>query len=157
MVIPSGIWITAALCTVLAAGCGGGDKASTDTGTASSTSSTARGYTNPAEAEIRTIALAYVHALAAKDFKAVCATRSSKDVKALENQLGSCEQAYRRITTGKPVELYSDAKAGEVRIKGGVAGVDITAPRNAAANLKLAAVRENGGWRLRDLPDAQVP
>lgn len=156
MLMRSGIWTSFALCAAIAAGCGGGDTGTADTG-ASSTPTTTTAVPNPAEAEIRTVAIAYVHALAAKDFQAVCATRSIKDVKALEAQLGSCEAAYRTITAGKPVELYSDAKPGDVRIRGDVAGVDITAPRNAAANLKLAAVHENGRWLLRDLPDAQIP
>jgi hypothetical protein len=156
MPVTAGIWTTAALCAALFAGCGDA-KSSKDTG-ANAGATTTTAVPNPADAEIRTVAIAYVHALAAKDFKAVCATRSSKDVKALEtSQFGSCEAAYKSITTGKPVELYADAKPGDVRIKADVAGVDVTVAANPAANLKLAAVHENGKWLLRDLPDAQIP
>jgi hypothetical protein len=157
MPLKTGIWTTAALCAALVAGCGGGDKTSSDTGS-SSTPTTTTAVPNPAEAEIRTVAIAYVHALAAKDFAAACATRASKDIQALEkSQFGTCEAAYKAITVGKPVEVYADAKPGDVRIKGDIAGVDIVVPSNTSANLRLGAVKENGKWLLRDVPNAQIP
>jgi hypothetical protein len=44
-----------------------------------------------------------------------------------------------------------------VRIKGAVAGIDIVQGSQTTVATTLAAVRDGGEWKLKDLPDAQTP
>jgi hypothetical protein len=102
------------------------------------------------------VAEKYAHAVAAKDWKTACATRTEAEQKQFAKLLGSCEQAMAKIFKGKPVEAFARVKAGPVTIAHGVAGVSMIQP-GGLARTKLAAVRDHGEWRLKDLPDEQIP
>jgi hypothetical protein len=102
------------------------------------------------------VAERYVHAVAAKDWKTACATRTEAEQKQLARLLGSCEKGFGVMLKGKPVEAFARVKARTVKIANGVAGVTLVQP-GGLARMKLAAVRDHGQWRLKDIPDAQIP
>jgi hypothetical protein len=102
------------------------------------------------------VAEKYTHAVAAKDWKSACATRTRAEQAQFAKLLGSCEQAMAKIFKGKPVEAFARVKAGPVKIVDGVAGVSMIQP-GGLARTKLAAVRDHGEWRLKDIPDEQIP
>jgi hypothetical protein len=102
------------------------------------------------------VAEKYTHAVAAKDWKTACATRTKAEQAQFAKLLGSCEQAMAKIFKGKPVEAFARVKAGPVKIVDGVAGVSMIQP-GGLARTKLAAVRDHGEWRLKDIPDEQIP
>jgi hypothetical protein len=137
------IYLAPALVVALA-GCGGGDDKS-DGGDAQD------------KQQARAVAQAYLKAVSNKDWKGVCATRATAEVKDLAKTAGSCEKAFALILSKKPVGLFRTARAEEVRIKGDLAGIDVTQKDQTAKFLTLAAVREGDGWKLKDVPDGKVP
>ena len=102
------------------------------------------------------VAEKYAHAIAAKDWKTACATRTQAEQKQFVRVAGSCEKALAAVFKGKPVSSFERIQARIVNIKDGVAGVTLVQP-GGLARIKLAAVREHGEWRLKDLPDEQIP
>ena len=70
---------------------------------------------------------------------------------------GSCERMYRVIFAEKPTELFDGSEAGEVRIEGDLAGVDIHQKGQKEPVTTLAVVRTDGGWVLEDVPDGKTP
>jgi hypothetical protein len=102
------------------------------------------------------VATRYTQAVAKKDWKAACATRTAAERKQLAGLYGSCEQALARAFKGKNVAAFKDVKVAGVHIKDGVAGIQLVAP-GGLGGLQLAAVREDGAWRLKDIPDDQIP
>jgi hypothetical protein len=129
---------------VLIAGCGGGDEDEAPTG-------------KQDERRARAVAQAYLKAVAAKDFKAVCATRAESEVEELAKTGGSCEKVFAALLGKQPVSVFRTARAGKVRIKGDLAGIDVTQKGQTAKFITLAAVREGEGWKLKDVPDGKVP
>lgn len=129
-----------ALGAVLLAGCGGGEKS-----------------TAGDEQAARAVAQSYLNAVATRNWKAACATRAAAEVRELAKTGGSCESVFAALLGKQPVGVFKGAKAGAVRIKGDVAGIDVDRKGQAGKAITLAAVRENGGWKLKDLPDGQVP
>ena len=103
------------------------------------------------------MALRYIDAVVDKDWEAVCETRSPSERKEFARMAGSCERLYRVIFKEKQAELFEGSEAGEVRIEGDVAGVDIHQSGQAEPAATLAVVRTNGGWYLEDIPDAEIP
>jgi len=130
-----------ALGAVLLAGCGGGG----DKSTAGD------------EQAVRAVAQSYLNAVANRNWKAVCATRAPSEVAKFARVGGSCEKVFAALLRKQPVALLKGARPGAVRIKGDVAGIDIDRKGQAGKAITLAAVRENGDWKLKDLPDGQVP
>jgi hypothetical protein len=53
--------------------------------------------------------------------------------------------------------MFKDVKAGDVRIKGEKAGIDLVQPGQTKPATTLGAVLENGQWRLKDLEDSEIP
>jgi hypothetical protein len=140
-----GRYLALALAAALA-GCGGGDD---DKGGGS--------VGGGDKQQARAVAQSYLDAVARKDWKAVCATRASGEVKELAKAGGSCEKTFAALLGKQPVELFKNAKAGAVRIKGDLAGVDVTQKGQTAKFITLAAVREGDGWKLKDVPEGKVP
>jgi hypothetical protein len=108
----------------------------------------------PDEAAAQAVALRYMHAVASRDWKTACATRTEAEQARFAEAFGTCEQGLARAFKGKPVEAYKATRARTVRVQDGVAGIHLTRGLGAG---KLAAVREHGAWRLEDMPDAQIP
>jgi len=131
-----------ALLIALLAGCGGGDAAKKP-----------KGETD----QLRGLAETYLHAVAGQDWKAVCATRSAAEVRQFAREAGSCERAFEVTLRGKAVALFENAHATDVRIRGNLAGIDVVQEGQSQPATTLAAVREGGGWKLKDVPDAQTP
>jgi hypothetical protein len=102
------------------------------------------------------VAEKYAHAVAAKDWTTACATRTQAERKTFAQNFGSCEQALATVFKGKPVESLAHAEARIVNIRDGVAGVALV-QRGGLARIKVAAVRDHGEWRLKDIPDEQIP
>ena len=132
------------LCVVLA-GCGGDDKPA---GTPEKSSAD--------QNAVRAVAQRYLDAVADKNWKAVCATRAAAERAELAKAAGSCEKAFAALLGKQPVALFAGAKAASVRIKGDLAGVDISPTGQKKQFLALAAVREDGGWKLKDVPEAKL-
>ena len=132
--------MAALLAVALVAGCGGG-------GTTSAGD----------EQAVRAVAQRYLNAVAGKNWNAVCATRAATEVARLARTGGSCEKVFAALLGKQPVGLFKRAKAGKVRIKGDLAGIDVTQKGQTAKFITLAAVREGEGWKLKDVPDGQVP
>jgi hypothetical protein len=102
------------------------------------------------------VAEKYAHAVAAKDWKTACAARTEAEQKQLARGAGSCPRALALAFKRKPVESFARIKARTVTIKDGVAGVSLVQP-GGLARIKLAAVRDRGEWRLKDIPDERIP
>lgn len=140
-----------ALLAVLAAataGCGGGD---------SEQRALAAGDRAADERQAADVAVRYVRALAAHDWEAVCATRSTTERRELARLAGSCEEGMRAAFANRPVDVFADVRAGDVRVRGDLAAVDLVQPGQRRPALTLAAVREDRRWLLEDVPDERLP
>jgi hypothetical protein len=111
----------------------------------------------PDQEEAATIAKRYLEAVSAKDWEAVCRTRTQSEQQKFARMGGSCERMFQKVFEGKPVDLFDDAKIGDVRIAGDKAGIDVEPPGQDDPVLTLAAVREHGHWLLQDVPDEETP
>jgi hypothetical protein len=103
------------------------------------------------------MALRYLEAVVDKDWEAVCETRSPSERKEFARMAGSCERMYKVIFKDKPTELFDGSEAGEVRIEGDIAGVDIHQSGQKKPVTTLAVVRTDGGWYLEDTSEAETP
>ena len=133
-----------ALVLVLLAGCGGGDDDKAKTG-------------SDDKQQARAVAQTYLKAVGARNYKRVCATRAASEVEQLARTGGSCEKVFAALLGRQPVRLFKTAKAGTVRIKGDLAGIDVTQRGKKARFITLAAVREGDGWKLKDVPESKLP
>jgi len=59
---------------------------------------------------------------------------------------GSCEKAFAAIFKGKPTDIF----AGDVRVEGTRAEVDLVQPGQSEPATSLVATRTGGEWRLID-------
>jgi hypothetical protein len=101
----------------LGAGCGGAadtdeSKPSADSGSSASTSTADR---STQEQEAAAVAIRFARAVAARDWEAVCATRSEKDKDEMARYAGSCERGFAVTFEGEPVSLLATVEAGDVR------------------------------------------
>lgn len=103
------------------------------------------------------MALRYLDAVVDHDSDAVCETRSRSERKEFARMAGSCERMYKVLFEDKPTDLFDGSEAGEVRIEGDVAGVDIHQSGQEEHVTTLAVVRTDGGWFLEDVPEAKTP
>jgi hypothetical protein len=103
------------------------------------------------------VAEAYAHAVGAKDWAAVCATRTPSERADLAATAGSCERAFAAIFDGKPVAVMSTVRGRNVRVRGQVAGIDLVQPGQTRALARIAAIRVSGRWLLQDIEDAKIP
>ena len=134
----------AVVLATLVTGCGGDDKDKAPNG-------------KQDQKQARAVAQAYLKAVANRNWKAVCATRAAAEVKELAKTGGSCEKVFAALLGKQPVSVFRTAHAGKVRIKGDLAGIDVTQKGQTATFITLAAVREGDGWKLKDVPDGKVP
>jgi hypothetical protein len=130
------VWPWAAALGLVAAGCGGG---ASD------------------EDQVKAAANHYIHGLEHGDWDEACKSRTEKEQKAFAAVGGSCPKAMAAVFKGKSVGLLKGAKAGDVRIRGNVAGVDIMHPSQKGPASTLAAVKDNGEWRLQDMEESKIP
>jgi hypothetical protein len=118
--------------------------------------STAPPKQSPDQRAAGAVATRYTQAIARKDWKTACATRTAAERQQLATNFGTCEKALARAFKGKNVGAFKGVKVARVHIKDGVAGVQMVAP-GGLGGLQLAAVRDHGAWRLKNLPDDQIP
>jgi hypothetical protein len=109
------------------------------------------------EAAAAEMAMRYLNAVTERDWETVCQTRSRRERKEFARLGGSCERMYEVIFKDDPVDLFNGSEAGDVRIEGDIAGVDIHQPGQKQPATTLAVVRTDGGWYLEDVPDAKIP
>lgn len=102
------------------------------------------------------VAEKYAHAIAAQDWTTACSTRTEAEQKQFAGGAGSCPEALAVVFKGKPVSSFARIQARTVNIVDGVAGVTLVQP-GGLARIKVAAVRDHGEWRLKDIPDEQIP
>jgi hypothetical protein len=109
--------------------------------------------------EAAAVAVKYVSALVNSDWAAACETRIAAEQRKLADAAdGSCARAFERIFKQRPTtDRYVGVRAGEVRIEGPLAGIDMIARGEPGPRITFGAVRENGEWRLKDLPKHLVP
>ena len=112
---------------------------------------------DPAEQEAADVALRYIHAVAEEDWEAACATRTQEERAGMARLGGSCARGFEAIFKGKPTTIFATIEAGDVRIKGDIAGVDLVQPGQTEPAVTLGVVRENGEWLLEDMDDGDVP
>jgi hypothetical protein len=105
-----------------------------------------------AKTQAAAVALRYLHAVARKDWAAACATRTAHERRYFGGATGSCARTFRIMFGSKPVALFAYVRVRFVRIRHGIAGVHLTRPMT-----KLAAVRDHGHWRLKDMKNKKVP
>jgi hypothetical protein len=128
--------VSAALLSVLVCACGSGGSA----------------QPAGAKAQAAAVALRYTHAIARKDWPAACATRTAAERRMFAHGGGSCANAFNLMFGDKQLAAVAHARVRFVTIRGGVAGVHLTGSFG-----KLAAVRDHGAWRLKDIPDKRIP
>jgi hypothetical protein len=148
-----------ALCTLLAAcGSDGSEQAAEKDTTVAETSAPAEERSGE-EAELAELAETYMSSWAEEDWEGVCGTRSRSDRKELARTAGSCERAFEVIAADKPgaAKLLAEARAGDVRIRGSLAGIDIVQPGQTEPATTLGAVKRDGEWLLEDIPDGKTP
>jgi hypothetical protein len=110
-----------------------------------------------AQTDVAAIAEHYANALAARDWKTVCASRVHAEQVALARTAGSCQRGVALAFKGKSTDVMLNAKAKHIRIKGDVAGLDFAQANGIIRLGRIAAVREDGHWRIANLPDDQIP
>jgi hypothetical protein len=105
------------------------------------------------------VAVRYVRAVVDMDWGAACATRTTDEQRRLADASGgTCPRALETLFKDKPAaERYTGVRAGEVRIKGARAGIDMIPRGQTQPRITLGAVQENGEWRLREMPDRELP
>ena len=153
--------LAAGLVTLALPGCGGRadeDVAGATSATPGLSSSSQTLGEGSSEQEAATIAIRYVRAVAAEDWAGACATRSKKDREEMARYAGSCERGFKVVFDGKPTALFETVETGAVRLRGTMARVNLHQPGHAGEPFMfVVAVRENGEWRLEDVPDSQAP
>jgi hypothetical protein len=108
--------------------------------------------------EAAAVAVRYISALVAKDWAAACETRTTADQRRLADLgHGSCARAFGQLFKDRPTDRYIGVRSGAVRIEGPYAGIDMIARAEPGPRITLGAVRENGEWRIKDLPKRIVP
>jgi hypothetical protein len=137
---------------------GGGEPAAA-TPKATQTAAPAATAAPGAEAEIQRAAKQYIDGLADHDFKTACKAWAPSERKDLARTAGSCEQAFEMLveTTPAMAKVFKQAEAGEVRIEGEKAGVDVVQPGQTEPATTFGAILEDGHWFLADIPDAEIP
>jgi hypothetical protein len=111
----------------------------------------------PDEQAAAAVAERYAHAIADKDWAAVCETRTAAERKAFAQAAGSCPQMFEAMLKDKPIEIFATIKAGDVRIRGNVAGIDLVQPGQNKPFTTLGAVKQHGEWLLEDMKDSKIP
>jgi hypothetical protein len=133
-------------------GCGGSDETAASKPAATASSSPATDEQAAAD-----VALRYAQAIADKDWEAVCSTRTQAERDEFARTAGSCSRAFELILKDKPTELFGTVKAGEVRIRGNVAGIDLLQPGQTEPVTTLGAVKQHGQWLLEDMKENKIP
>jgi hypothetical protein len=111
-----------------------------------------------AEEDVAAVAERYTHSIAERDWEAACETRVLEEQRDFARRAGSCGKMFKVIMRGKPVELFADAEARDVRVNGDIAGVDLHQPGQAKPVMTLAVVRDDDGrWRLKDVEEHRIP
>lgn len=103
----------------------------------------------------------YLAAFAAKDWRAACQTRSRAERRALARLAGSCVRAFEAIDRSGKADAASSVlrgvspKAAKIEVRRNRALVPVFQPGQDAPASILVAKREDGVWRLVDVPDAK--
>ena len=104
------------------------------------------------------VALRYVRALVAQDWATACETRITQEQQRLADAGGgSCASAFAKLFKERPTtDRYVGVRSARC-YRGPYAGIDMIARTSRGPRITLGAVRQNGEWRLKDLPKLQVP
>lgn len=129
---------------VLAAGCGSNDEQSPRPADTGARTTAERAESD--EVQLRKLAIEYWDAVAERDWERVCATLSPRARARLGRKAGSCERAYR--TTAKPQasKTARELTAGEVKVRGDRATVEITLRGDDETIQTLHAAKIDGRW-----------
>jgi|SRR4051812_18954638 hypothetical protein len=156
------LWPLATL--LVAVGCGGSEPAAAPkqtpapAKTAAATKTPAATGAPGSKEQASATALSYVRALVDEDWTTACASWTTPDQARMARSAGSCEAALESIFAGSgPTAMFKNVEAGDVRIKGHLAGIDLVQPGQTKPALTFGAVLEDGEWRLKEMDDAKVP
>jgi hypothetical protein len=101
----------------------------------------------PGPKDAEGLARDYLGAVQARDWAAVCATRTRLERHQLEQRRGSCEKAIREILEPQVAGLR-DARPGAVRVHGEEADIDVLGADGARLTV-LRAIIDEGDWKLQ--------
>jgi hypothetical protein len=110
---------------------------------------------DPEKAEIRRAADAYYAALARKDFRAVCDTLAPSERRHFAARAAGCPNAFADLSLPpRKRRILRDFRAGEVRVRGDRATIELTLVGSRTVIAKLYALREDDRWGIsRRNPD----
>ena len=107
---------------------------------------------DPRTQEIREAANRYLSATARADWSAVCATLARSERGYFDRLGGSCEAVYgadsRRKAVRRERRLIRNARAGDIRVKGDGAVIDVHELGWREVLFRLYAIEENGRWGI---------
>jgi hypothetical protein len=149
--------LVAAAAVVALTGCGGSDETTASKPAATAQKSAPTPASASDEQAAADVALRYAHAIADEDWAAVCATRTEAERKSFARDAGSCPRAFELILKDKATEAFAAVKAGDVRIRGNVAGIDLLQPGQTEPVTTLGAVKQHGEWLLQDMKESKIP
>lgn len=139
----------------------GGDGSKTTPGGTTAAPTPVAGMTATDQRAVADVALRYLRGIVAKDWPAVCQTRSPTERRQLAATAGSCEQAFQKIedsgTFKGAAAQFEGVRAGRVRYRDGLASVEILVPESSTPKTKLVAQRTGPKWFLVDVPDSRTP
>jgi hypothetical protein len=138
-------WLLVAL-TVLA-GCGGESDEPSSARTQATPTATPepRATPEPTSQEIREVVNRYLAAYARQDWSGLCATLVPSQQRQFDRLAGSCERAFRTLRSEKR-ELVRNSRAGEIRVRGKRATIEVTELGWREPYMRLYAIEEDGAW-----------
>ena len=109
-------------------------------------------------ARAATVAEKYMHAIAVGDWTTACEQRLPAERAAMAKVAGNCEDAYRAIMAGKPIQLNATLFAYAARRRGKLIAIDMVQQGQGGHDLDgtLLLGQDDGRWYLIDLDDDQL-
>jgi hypothetical protein len=101
--------------------------------------------------EIREVANRYLAASARSDWTMVCATLARSERRHFDRLAGSCEAAFRANAEEvgrRQLRRLRNARAGEIRIDGDEAVIEVNELGWREVLMRLYAVHGDGGWGI---------
>lgn len=110
----------------------------------------------PPPSQIGDVAERYLQAAGAQDWAAVCDTRTRLERYQVGLRAGSCPRGFEEIIGKAGAARLRDARLGEIRVEGELAGVDVLGPDGERITI-LGAIIDEGRWLLQNLPEGETP
>jgi hypothetical protein len=147
-------WLVATVTALAGAGCGAGEGDEPSSARAQATPTATpepRSTPEPPSQEVREVANRYLAAFAARKWGEVCATLVPSEQSHFDRLAGSCERAFRASGARQSRQvrkLLRNSRAGEIRIRGTRATIEITELGWREPFMRLYAIEEDGAWGI---------